>query len=376
MKPVQTQESTPLVSIVVTNYNYARFLRRGIESALTQTWPRTEVVVVDDASEDESAEIIRRYGKAVTPVLQSQNRGQGAAMNAGFRNTRGDLVIFLDADDYLFPHAVASIVAVWSAEVAIVQYRLNLVDPEGRVIDVFPAPEVRFDTGDVVPILLARGRFEASVTSGNAFSRSALESILPVPESEFRVSADGYLVTIAPFAGPVVSIEKPLGAYCQHGGNIWAGKSASGKKYRKLLEHDARRYQALREKAHERGLAIAPQPGLRDHRHLESRMASLCLEPEQHPSVSDSRLSLALRGLWACRTARLPRGRRMLLGAWFVLSGLLPRTLAQTWVAWYLDKTSRPQLVQRLARTIRRLTSHGTPALAVARVPDDRSTRT
>jgi len=104
-------------SIVITNYNYGRFLARCIDSALAQSYPDTEVVVVDDASLD-SREIIQSYGKRVVPVLEERNRGQGAAFNSGFRACQGDVVLFLDADDWLYPHAVARVVAALSPGVA------------------------------------------------------------------------------------------------------------------------------------------------------------------------------------------------------------------------------------------------------------------
>jgi glycosyltransferase involved in cell wall biosynthesis len=108
------------VSIVITNYNYGRFVARCIDSALAQCYPNTEVVVVDDASRDNSREIIQSYGKRVVPVLQGRNGGQGAAFNAGFHACQGEVVLFLDADDWLYPHAVARIVAALSPGVAYV----------------------------------------------------------------------------------------------------------------------------------------------------------------------------------------------------------------------------------------------------------------
>ena len=117
------------------------------------------------------------------------------------------------------------------------QFRLHLVDCGGRQIDVLPPPEVKFDDGDVVPILLSRGRYESTVTSGNAFARGTLSSILPVPEKEFRISADGYLVTIAPLCGRVVSIDEPLGAYVVHGTNYWTG-AAGLERFRRDMRHD------------------------------------------------------------------------------------------------------------------------------------------
>jgi glycosyltransferase involved in cell wall biosynthesis len=199
----RTVETTPLVSIVVNNFNYARFLSQSIESALAQTHPRTEVVVVDDASSDDSPDIIRAYGSRVIPILLEKNVGQGAAVNVGFAASHGDIIIFLDADDYLYPDASSRVVSSWAPGISKLQYRLHLVDSSGETIDLYPAPEVRFDSGDVVPLLLRAGRYETTVTSGNAFARGSLENVLPMPEAEFRIGADGYLVTVTPFESAV-----------------------------------------------------------------------------------------------------------------------------------------------------------------------------
>ncbi len=345
--------SAPLVSIVVLNYNYARFLPRSLGSALGQDYPNIEIIVVDDASTDSSAEVIAGFAGAVTAVMQTKNRGQGGAMNAGFKAAKGDLIFFLDADDHLYPQAVSKVVSVWAPWVAMVQFRLNLVGPDGEVIDVYPAPEVSFDSGNVVRLLLTTGRFEGAVTSGNGFSRRTLEAILPIPEQDFRMSADGYLVTVAPLLGPVISVEEPLGAYWQHGNNSWAGKRATGEKFRKLLAHDAHRYRALKEKAMGLGLEVAPNLGEKDHRHVANQVASLTLDPDNHPTPGDSRINLAWRGMKSVGHARLPLARRALLGGWFAASGVLPKVLAKPWVAWYLDKVSRPPIVQKVLQAVR-----------------------
>lgn len=344
---------TPLVSLVVLNFNYARFLPRAIEAALAQSYPNLEVMVVDDASTDGSREVIERYLGRLRPIYLPFNRGQGGAINAGFAASGGEYVFFLDADDYLYPNAVEKVVVAWTPGASLVHFRLHLVDAVGAVIDTYPAPEIDLDSGDVVPSLLAAGRYEAVVTSGNAFSRAALEQILPMPEDDFRICADGYLVTVAPFAGPVVSIDEPLGAYCQHGENNWAGGKADAALFRRLLAHDEVRYRALAHRARPLGLEPSPRPGLRDHRHLANRMASLCLDPKGHPFSGESRLSLAVRGVSASRRARLPARRRMILGGWFAASGLLPRPMARPWICWLLDKTTRPPILQRLITAIR-----------------------
>ena len=78
----------PLVSIIVNNYNYERFVAQAIESALQQTYSPVEVIVVDDGSVDHSREIIQGYGGRIQPVLK-ENGGQASALNAGFAASRG-----------------------------------------------------------------------------------------------------------------------------------------------------------------------------------------------------------------------------------------------------------------------------------------------
>jgi hypothetical protein len=347
--------SAPSISIVVNNFNYARFLPRSIESALAQTHPRTEVVVVDDASTDGSRDVILGYGDRVVPVLRRVNGGQGAAFHAGFAASRGDVVVFLDSDDWLYPRAAERIAAAFRPGVAKVQHRLDLVDAAGRHIDVFPAPEVAFDDGDVVPLLLSTGRYETTVTSGNAFARPVLEAILPMPEEHFRISADGYLVTVAPLHGRVASIDEPLGAYVQHGGNLWSAAGDAAERFRKAVRHDLHRHAALRDRAAARGLAVAREPGLRDPLHLTNRLASLVLDPANHPFRSDTRAGLAVRGAWAMRRARLPAARRAALAAWFLAAGALPRAAARHAVGWRLLHASRPRAVDRALRVLRRV---------------------
>jgi hypothetical protein len=348
----------PVISILINNFNYARYLPQSIESALAQSYPGVEVLVVDDASSDDSRQVIERYGARVIPVLQERNGGQGAAINAGFRACRGDIVMLLDADDYLYPQAAERVAAAWVPGQAQLHYRLDLVDASGRKLDVYPPPEVPFDSGDVVPLLLATGRYETTVTSGTAFARATLEKILPMPEATFRISADGYLVTAAPFHGRVGAIEEPLGAYRQHGGNAWATSTASasalGERLRRSLLHDAQKTGALAAKAQEFGLKLVPGHQLKDPQHLATRLASLRLDPALHPYPADSRLALALRGAGRVMGARLSLRRRLTLAAWYLAVGLLPRSLASRGVTWRFQQGSRPAWADRLLKALRR----------------------
>src|SRR5260370_8339525 len=105
--------SNDLASVIVNNYNYERFLREAIDSALDQTYRNTEVIVVHDGSTDGWREIIASYGDRIIPVLK-ENGGQNSALNAGFSLSRGDVILFLDSDDVLFPTAVRTAIEAFS----------------------------------------------------------------------------------------------------------------------------------------------------------------------------------------------------------------------------------------------------------------------
>ncbi|MBP2234188.1 hypothetical protein J2Z31_000678 [Sinorhizobium kostiense] len=350
MHPIQDR---PFVSIIIANYNYARFLPRAIESALDQRYGNVEVIVVDDASIDHSAEVIAAYSKRIKACMREANGGHAAAFNTGFAASRGAIVLFLDADDYLYPNAVSKILDRWDRHTAQMQSRLHIVDECELVNDVFPPPEVPFDSGDVTPQLLRRARYQTTVTSGLAFARSALDTIMPIPERDFRQGADGYLVTLAPLYGEVRSIDSCLGAYRLHGNNHSIFAEKLGQRARWRVEHDFNRLQALADQAEDLGLEVPPDANLHDPAHIEERLASLCVDSDRHPIAEDSRLALGAAGAAASMEMNFSLRRRTMLAAWFLAVGLLPRRMAKTVLSWKLVASSRPAFLARLSKTIR-----------------------
>jgi hypothetical protein len=355
---------TPLVSVVILNYNYARFLPRSIESALAQDWPATEVLVVDDASTDDSPQVIAGFGDRIRPVLKPANEGHGAGMNTGFAASRGEIVMFLDADDFLQPQAARRIAEAAQPRFAQYQFRMNLVDADGRTMDVYPPKEIGWDDGDVRDLLLTHGRYSTTVTSGLAFSREALAQILPMDPEAFRQGGDGYLACSAPFYGEVCSFEEVLGAYCQHGGNHSQFAAAVSLRARWRLAHDDARHAAIAEHARRAGCEPAPQLWRRDPHHLEERIASLLLAPDEHPIPKDRRSEIARLGVAATRDLPLSRRRRIIAMTWWLMAGYAPRPVAERAVKWKLLAATRPAIVRKLARSLRRLSgkAHAPPA--------------
>src|SRR5205814_2345 len=92
------------VSVIIPCYNQAHFLHEAIESVLAQTYSNREIIVVDDGSTDNTAEVAGRYS-AVRHIYQ-ENAGPSAARNTGVTKSRGEYLVFLDADDRLLPEAL------------------------------------------------------------------------------------------------------------------------------------------------------------------------------------------------------------------------------------------------------------------------------
>ncbi len=95
------------ITAIITTYNYARFIEGAIECVLQQTRRPDEIVVVDDGSTDETAEIVARYSAEGVRYVYKENGGAGSARNRGIRETQGDLLVFLDADDRWVPEKTA-----------------------------------------------------------------------------------------------------------------------------------------------------------------------------------------------------------------------------------------------------------------------------
>src|SRR5215470_7809890 len=138
------------VSVVITTFNQAPYIREAVEAALQQTYPSREVVVVDDGSTDETPAILAPYRHAITYIRQP-NQGVAGARNTGVRHARGELVAFLDGDD------------LWDAEKLEVQVAAADLEPRAGLIAVdgieFRDGEVLRSSllGEAVRARLARG---------------------------------------------------------------------------------------------------------------------------------------------------------------------------------------------------------------------------
>lgn len=196
----------PLVSVIVPTYNRAGLLRETVDSVLAQTYPRVELVVVDDGSTDETPALLASYGARIR-VIRKQNGGGTAARNTGIAAARGDLISVLDHDDLLLPDKIAHQVALLQErpELGLVHCGYYRMDRHGRYLDkVTDLPE-----GDV-RMRIVLGCF---IWSGAPLIRRAvLDEVGPFDERIWSSDADMWL-RIALAGYPFGCVQEPLGAY-------------------------------------------------------------------------------------------------------------------------------------------------------------------
>lgn len=132
------------VSIIIPAYNYAKYIREAIDSALVQTYSPIEVVVVDDGSTDNTAEVVKSYSDPRVRYIYQTNAGLSASRNTGIRHARYPFVSFLDADDKLMPEMCERIMETFAklpSSFALIGCAMTRMDPNGT-----PIPNRRFDT--------------------------------------------------------------------------------------------------------------------------------------------------------------------------------------------------------------------------------------
>lgn len=324
----------PTVSIIITNHNYASFLRDAIDSALGQDYDQVEVIVVDDGSTDDSRQILSEYGDRIKTILK-ENGGQSSSVNAGYRESSGSLVMTLDADDILEPVAVSKVVEAWTPDLGEVHFPLKLINQDGSLRPGLN-PSARVASGDLAAVLLEKGRYIGPPSSGNIYSREVLDAIMPIPEDRWRHS-DCYLETLGPFYGRVRALDEPLGRYRVHSSNISTVKELDRRQIEVLIGHDRMQDQLLTEFCSRRNLPFRPGTGLSHWGHLKLKLAleRMLSSPSRRQTCWQF-----LRSVWKSK-GELSFGAKVRLMVWALSTTLLPGSAGRALV---LLAFSRPQL--------------------------------
>lgn len=241
----------PFVSVLIDTYNHERFIEEAIVSVLEQDFPASdrEILVVDDGSTDRTPEIVRKFEPRVR-LLRKENGGQASAFNAGIPECNGEIVAFLDGDDWWTPSKLGRVAETMRADASIGMVGHAIIESfeDGRLrrIPVDQPQRFRLDSAASAK-LFSRNRCYFG-TSRLTLRTKIARQVLPIPCS-LSIEADEYLFTIGACLGDSVILTDPLTHYRIHGANLFlaAGGTAMGQ---------TRKQQALASLAVELRLAL------------------------------------------------------------------------------------------------------------------------
>jgi hypothetical protein len=218
------RKSAPLVSVVVDTYNHEAFIGEAITSVLQQDYQlgAVEVLVIDDGSRDGTARQLSVFADRVR-IIRKENGGQASALNLGVTLAKGDIIAFLDGDDWWHPQKLQGVVGylLQNPTVGMVGHGIVEVAADGSSRRALrPGELIRFDLkSDVGPAIFKRVTCFLG-TSRLTCRRNVLERLLPIPES-LVIEADEYLFTLGGAIAEVAVLDELLCYYRLHGQNLY-----------------------------------------------------------------------------------------------------------------------------------------------------------
>lgn len=354
-----TDMPRPRFSVVITCFNYERYIALSVGSALAQTVVPDEIIVVNDGSTDRSAEVLRGFGDRIT-VIEQPNGGQIAATNRGYAASSGDIVLFLDADDVLEPEAVQSVLAAWTPGCVKVQFELEVINGAGELLGRRFCNYVEPYGADQVRQEFARfGTYVWPVLTGNAYARSFLERLMPLT---IRIGPDGLLNTVAPLYGSVQVVPRSLARYRLHDANQsyhGTASNALGRRFAAQVALRASEAKALREHALACKFAL-PAGNLLDQDlpFINYRLMLHKLGERYEDSATDSPSGLWRAGIALLGRRPLPLRLKLAHALWLTVLLLSPAWLARRLIQL---RFQRAALVQPIRRRVARLLGRTAP---------------
>ncbi|CDZ45711.1 glycosyltransferase family 2 protein [Neorhizobium galegae] len=318
------------LAIIITCFNYSQFIRRAVESVLSQKCRQCQILVIDDGSTDGSWEVIRELG---VRAFRLANGGQRRACLFGLEQTRAPFVLFLDADDELLPGALEVILTNLDDGVAKLQFPLKRIDGDGNVISG-PVPELRAFRGrELAGRVLRTGVYATPPTSGNVFRRDVCELL---KDADYDMAVDGIILFAAPFIGDVVSLAQPLGLYRVHDRNDSGfGDELNTRALHRDLQRFVARTEHLRRILPGYGYRSGLVPAEHAYFYRERRFYLAVAEDERIPFAS---LSGLVGRLWRDKN---PLRMKVSMTLFFTAISLLPRDRARKALAYRLGAGTR-----------------------------------
>jgi cellulose synthase/poly-beta-1,6-N-acetylglucosamine synthase-like glycosyltransferase len=248
--------SRPFITALIDTYNQESLIADAIQSVVGQDFPasETEILVVDDGSTDNTPDIVQKFRPRVRYVRKG-NGGQASAFNVGIREAQGEIVAFLDGDDWWAPGKLTAVASVFEAEsgVGLVGHGITSVYPDQRQVVELSREIFRFRMNSVdgaKALRMCRGFLG---TSRMAYRRQVLQEIGEVPEA-LKFEADEYLFTLAGLFADVMILNKSHTFYRLHENNLYQVTNGSSDAIRRKQEVVAALAQSLGEKLAELGV--------------------------------------------------------------------------------------------------------------------------
>lgn len=211
----------PLVSVLIANYNYARFLPKSVGSVQGQSYGNFEVLVCDDGSTDDSAAVLRRLatGDPRVQFFHQSNQGMAAALNTAYQAARGHLIALLDADDVWLPGRLAATLCAFKGDATpgMVVHPVRAVNEHGKVLK--PRHPWRSDLGWLGPSIIRGEEPRLPPCSGITIHRRVADLVFPLPV-QFRAWADRIVQERAALLASVAGVDTVLAHYRLHGANL------------------------------------------------------------------------------------------------------------------------------------------------------------
>lgn len=352
MRRIPRVETSMLLSVVITNYNYAAYIEASIKSALLLDHEPKEIIVVDDGSTDASREIIDRLA-AENPCISrvyNQHHGMISALNAGMLASRGHLVFTLDADDLVDPEMMREVMQKWHPGASKAQFFQRIIAGETPTewCNRFPS-SLRNDI--IRRELLRTGSYPWPPTSANVYSRHFLR--IAVPLDPARRLHDTALNTLAPLYGEVVLVPKILGSYRMHGKNAIAKSEVDVRVARQHVLDMVERDRLLFENAAQLGLKTTAVPRDHDLTSLVKRVTSFRLARAEHPIAGDTARGMLIKALCAIkRSETTPTQSKIALAVWFFLMAVSPERLCWPLAKAMYVPTARPRWLVTTMRVV------------------------
>jgi glycosyltransferase involved in cell wall biosynthesis len=232
----------PFASVLIDTYNHERFIEEAIVSVLEQDFPASdrEIIVVDDGSTDRTPEIVRKFEPQLR-LLRKSNGGQASAFNAGIPECKGEIIAFLDGDDWWAANKLTKVAGALEQNdgVGLVGHGVTEVFPDGRqhteLLRDSAVQRFRIISEQGAEVFRLRKSFLG--TSRMTFRKDILRKIGKVPET-LRFEADEYVFSLAGLFADILILRESLTFYRQHGQNLFQitnGSLAGARKKHEVL---------------------------------------------------------------------------------------------------------------------------------------------